>query len=210
MQTDTVVGIVGAVVLVSVMVGVFAYEYNATDGEEGLDTVAASMDAFNATYPGLAADGDLDNDGILNYEDSDLDGDGTPNMGDSTIAFEGDLSGVVAASTGSAMRDANAFHVDQGAQSILISISYDRPAPLPGAVTQQPGLDFTLVDSEGISYESGQAQFTPGSATVTLSFELFASPFMQGEWTLTASSNSLVATSMTYTANLTVGYDVEA
>lgn len=82
---DTIVGIVGAVVLVAVMAGVFVYEYNnpATDATPGGGDGNAT---FATAYPGLDAKGDIDGDGIANAMDSDIDGDGTNNTADHDTA----------------------------------------------------------------------------------------------------------------------------
>lgn len=93
--TDTVVGIVGAVLLAGVMVAVFVYEYNnppAATGDGDLE--AARHAAFAANHPLLNATEDLDHDGLPNYEDADMDGDGmndTQQPGDLVIRV--DLSG---------------------------------------------------------------------------------------------------------------------
>ncbi len=207
MQTDTVVGIVGAVVLVSVMVGVFAYEYNATDSVDNNSGPNVSMATFNETYPGLSATGDMDSDGIPNHEDSDIDGDNTPDADDDQLTFTADLSGTVAASVASVQSDTKTFHVDEGATAIRISITYDRPLPLPDAVGAQPGLNFGLVDPVGQSYDGVQSPTAAGSSTVTITYDLASAPFLAGDWTFSASSNLLVAPAMSYTADLSVDYD---
>ncbi len=86
MQSDTVIGIVGAVVLVAVMIGVFAYEYNNAPEDVGNTpdptTPAGQMALFAAAYPELNATDDIDLDGTPNYMDDDIDGDGMNNTAD--------------------------------------------------------------------------------------------------------------------------------
>lgn len=74
--TDTIVGIVGAVVLVGVMAGVFIYEYNQPDDPTPIDEGPDEPTGFAADYPTLAAAEDMDGDGVPNEEDPDMDGDG--------------------------------------------------------------------------------------------------------------------------------------
>ena len=76
-STDTVVGIVGAVLLAGIMVGVFVYEYNnpAVPGPL-LPTEEGKMAAFRSVYKGLNATEDLDGDNLANYNDTDMDDNG--------------------------------------------------------------------------------------------------------------------------------------
>ncbi len=97
MQSDTVIGIVGAVVLVAVMVGVFAYEYNNVEEPTGDDRTEQEqrMDRFNSTYPALDPFGNIDDDDLLNWEDDDIDGDDVDEdwgNNDTVIAVVWDLS----------------------------------------------------------------------------------------------------------------------
>jgi hypothetical protein len=75
--TDTVVGIVGAVLLAGIMVSVFVYEYNNAP-DNVVDREQALIDAFRAAHPLLDPLEDIDGDGIPNYEDPDMDGNGAP------------------------------------------------------------------------------------------------------------------------------------
>lgn len=98
--TDTVVGIVGAVLLVAVMAGVFAYEYN-----NPIDGAAEGSEAdlrghFAEAYPGLSADDDIDGDGSANWNDTDVDGDGTPNAADSDVSVHSEMSGTLGPAAG--------------------------------------------------------------------------------------------------------------
>ncbi len=96
MQSDTVIGIVGAVVLVAVMIGVFAYEYNNAEEtpDDGPDpnSPEAREAAFNATFTALDPRGDIDGDGTLNYLDDDIDDDGLNNTVDTDVVVTFDLS----------------------------------------------------------------------------------------------------------------------
>ncbi len=205
MQTDTVVGIVGAVVLVSVMVGVFTYEYNnASDANEVDGGDGASMTAFNATYPDLSASDDLDGDGTPNHMDDDLDGDGIPNEADDAVSVSSVVDGTVAQSAGTASADSQTFVLGEGAQSFTLTLTYDRPTPLPAQ--QAPRIDWELIDPNGITeYNIEETDAAAPSSTVTVTIE-FGGDLEPGEWTLTATSTSLVSTEMSYSGELVVGY----
>lgn len=143
MQSDTIIGIVGAVVLVAVMVGVFAYEYNNAPEPEpigqGPDSMAGKMAAFNATYPGLDAAQDLDGDGIPNYDDDDLDGDGDANAGDDDIAVHKTFTGNVAARTpqSNPASTANQFFIGSGHMGGTITVNWGTTAgPIGGAIDE--------------------------------------------------------------------------
>ena len=88
--TDTVVGIVGAVLLAGIMVAVFVYEYNNPPSPGGPPDPTLSDEErvaqWSKDYPGLAAKEDLDNDGRLNYNDTDMDENGVAD-----VEQEGDL-----------------------------------------------------------------------------------------------------------------------
>jgi hypothetical protein len=98
--TDTVVGIVGAVLLVAVMAGVFAYEYNNPVDGAGEGSDADLRAHFGSAYPGLSADDDVDHDGHANYVDDDIDGDGTPNAADSDVSVHSEMSGALGPAAG--------------------------------------------------------------------------------------------------------------
>lgn len=83
MKSDTLIGIIGSILLIGIMVGVFAYEYNNVDD---VDQDEIRKEAFNkGQYGHLHAEGDLDGDGVPNFKDADLDGDGTSNGDDATL-----------------------------------------------------------------------------------------------------------------------------
>src|SRR5688572_20840856 len=95
--TDTVVGIVGAVLLVAVMAGVFAYEYN--NPVEDVPDDSSQRSHFEEDYVGLSAGDDLDGDGTANYLDDDIDGDGSPNDGDDMLNVLVPVSGSIGSNT---------------------------------------------------------------------------------------------------------------
>ncbi len=164
--SDTVVGIVGAVLLVAVMAGVFVYEYNNVEPVDG-----NGVD-FSEAYPNLDASGDIDGDGIVNSEDSDIDGDGIDNADDDDTAVVVEMQGTIGpganslvlealAETGHTMLHAEATlgNADLGTTSLAIefdgtqvasdtagvgstTISVDADAGEPGTYTavlrQQP------------------------------------------------------------------------
>src|SRR5688572_28436495 len=98
--TDTVVGIVGAVLLVAVMAGVFAYEYNNPVAAEDPGSEGGMRAAFASAYPGMSADDDVDEDGQANNADDDLDGDGTPNAADSDVSVHSEAGAVLGPAAG--------------------------------------------------------------------------------------------------------------
>lgn len=133
MQSDTIIGIVGAVVLVAVMIGVFAYEYNNVPEEDGVDpdSAAAKMESFNMTYSALAASEDMDGDGVLNYEDEDLDGDGIPNDEDDMLMVNIPVSGTVAAPTPTNTEPTSTFDftIGTGVSSGTVTITWSVTQP---------------------------------------------------------------------------------
>ncbi|MGB1697180.1 MAG: hypothetical protein ACPHK8_02140 [Thermoplasmatota archaeon] len=91
MKSDTIIGIIGSILLIGIMIGVFAYEYN---NVEEVDKDEIRKEAFNmGQYGHLEADGDLDGDGIPNFKDSDLDGDGVANGDDASLERIFDFNG---------------------------------------------------------------------------------------------------------------------
>ncbi len=131
MQSDTIIGIVGAVVLVAVMVGVFAYEYNNApepmDGDGGEMTEAEKMAAFEAAYPGLNATDDIDNDLAPNYNDTDFDGDGRDNDVDNETMVHKTFNGNVAARMNPTTNPANSatqFVIGQGHKGGTVTVEW--------------------------------------------------------------------------------------
>lgn len=151
MQSDTVIGIVGAVVLVAVMVGVFAYEYNNVDEALSPEEEQAQREAdFLAAFAELDPNGDLDGDGVPNVNETDLDNDGINNTEDDDFEFSQvhDASGAIAAgppATGYSMT----FDTEDGVGHVMLELSHD--AILEQAGQQQPSLSVTLTDPTGLS-----------------------------------------------------------
>ncbi|MGB0652784.1 MAG: hypothetical protein ACPGQL_06245 [Thermoplasmatota archaeon] len=157
--TDTVVGIVGAILLVGVMAGVYIYEFNNVDDGD-LDNNggngAMGVPAF------LDADGDIDGDGTPNGEDDDVDGDGIANADDDKTAAAVSFTGSFAA--GPAASNDHPVTFEEGVAHFMLNITYDAllPAPAPTA----PGLSVSLLDPEGGSVATGTG--TTDGSTVTL------------------------------------------
>lgn len=171
--TDTVVGIIGAVVLVAVMAGVFVYEYNNTDAE------GSSMHAqehFEEDFAGLAATQDMDGDGTPNYQDEDIDGDGTPNADDTELTQTVTVSGSVPAPspTGAGSPYTQGFSVQNGSVHFQGSLTYART----GGVT--PNMQATLTGPDGFSVT---ATSTSTQTSGTLTFDV-AEGLAPGDYTL--------------------------
>lgn len=157
--TDTVVGIVGAVVLAAVMVGVFAYEYNNVPAT--VEGPAAEQAAFTSAYPGLNATGDLDDDKIPNFQDADLDNDRLNNSADETVAVAVPLSGTVAQATTGAQSVSLTVKIEEGIAALSASITYDLVAPQPAALAPAlPTFQFALLAPNGETVVSGTNSFS--------------------------------------------------
>jgi hypothetical protein len=200
--TDTVVGIVGAVALVAVMVGVFVYEYNnepeTADGVTMTDQ--ENRTHFEADWAGLNATDDLDNDGQANYMDSDLDGDGVDNTNDTEeVAYTQDLSGSVGAQGGSAVVTIP-VEVATGAHEIVVTITTTGQSGLPHMAR------LTLVNPDG---ESQPGETGSGSLTVS------AEATEPGTWSVRVEQQQGVpmgggaGTPFTFTGTAQVHYIVE-
>lgn len=175
--TDTVVGIVGAVVLVAVMAGVFVYEYNNT--EAGPLSVEQQQKHFEEDYAGLSATQDIDGDGIQNFNDTDLDGDGVENSEDTQITQTVRVSATVAAPspTGSTPYT-QTFMVSNGTEHFQGTMTYTRTG---GTV---PNLQATLSGPSG--FDTVTATSSTSGNTATMSFDI-AEPLPPGQYTLTIS-----------------------
>lgn len=185
--TDTVVGIVGAVVLVAVMVGVFAYEYNNAPAAAGGEDAAKT--SFRSAYPGLNATGDLDGDKILNFEDPDLDGDRLNNSDDASIAVAVPLSGTVAQATTGAQSVNLLVQVEKGIETLTASISYDLVAPQPTALAPAiPTFQFALLDAAGETVVTGTNAYAGQTGTNTL--EVDGGELAPGTYTLRVTASS--------------------
>jgi hypothetical protein len=174
--TDTVVGIVGAVLLVAVMAGVFVYEYNnpveETTGE------AAARAHFEEDYAGLSAMDDIDGDGTPNYMDPDLDEDGVANEDDDMLAVQVPVSGSIGSSTPLAPSQpfTAAFKVGNGTEHLGGTITYTRTG---AAALGLPTFAARIVDGSGDTVAS--ATSTTSGNTVTMTFDV-EEPLVAGDY----------------------------
>lgn len=199
--TDTVVGIVGAVVLVAVMAGVFVYEYN--NAPEGASGAEEMQEHFEEDYPGLMALQDIDEDGTPNWNDTDLDGDGVDNVNDTMVARTLPVNVDVAAPTGAATTQSFTFQVVNGSESLGGSVSYTRS---PGG--QVPVVSATLEGPSG--FESRTLNFVASGSTYTADV-VVEEPLPAGTYTLTFRNQGPgglvpVGQAATVTGNLEVHY----
>lgn len=172
--SDTVVGIVGSVLLVAVMVGVFVYEYNNPVTAEG----PGSGGSFRADYPHLAATEDIDADGLANAGDSDLDGDGITNPKDPTIGVTVRISGSTPAPSGPDLPGlpttparvvaTQPFTVGQGFRHLNGTVTYTSSTPSPAPAS--PGLSVAIVDAGGA--EKARAASSTSGASFTFTFDV--------------------------------------
>lgn len=176
--TDTVVGIVGAVLLVAVMAGVFVYEYNNPAPQES--TAAAAQEHFEADWPGLSATDDLDGDGQANYLDEDMDGDGSPDVGDDMLAVGVPVSGSIGQNT--PVSPSAPFTVDfavaNGTEHLGGTITYTRTG---AAALGLPTFAARIVDSSGDTVAS--ATSTTSGNTVTMTFDV-NEPLAAGDYSV--------------------------
>ena len=176
--TDTVVGIVGAVLLVSVMAGVFVYEYNNPATEGSSDDEARAH--FEEDWPGLSASDDLDGDGQLNYQDDDLDGDGTTNLDDDMLAVAVPVSGSVGQNTPvtPSAPFTKEFDVANGTEHLGGMLTYTRTG---AAALGLPTFAARIVDENGETVAS--ATSTTSGNTVTMTFDV-DEPLVAGTYTV--------------------------
>jgi hypothetical protein len=160
--TDTVVGIVGAVLLVAVMAGVFVYEYNNPAEAEDLSD-SGQQEHFEEDYAGLSANDDIDGDGKANYMDEDIDGDGTENGNDTTVSTTFTGSGAIGPSGGPVSTSFfTEFTVGNGSVHIEATVTLSTPIPVYSGnfIVQLVDPDGTVVDD--------QASSPTGSASLTV------------------------------------------
>lgn len=173
--TDTVVGIVGAVVLVAVMAGVFVYEYNNTEGEDL--SVDEQQEHFEEDYEGLVATQDIDGDGIQNFNDTDLDGDGIENGEDTqitqTVPVDANVPAPSATGAGSFEMP---FTVSNGTEHFQGTLTYTRQS---GQVAL-PNVQATITGPGGFSVTGSSS----GTTAMTITFDV-AEPLVPGTYTLT-------------------------
>jgi hypothetical protein len=155
--TDTVVGIVGAVLLVAVMAGVFVYEYN-NPAEPEDTTPEGRMAHFEEDYAGLSANDDIDDDGIPNYEDDDLDGDGSSNENDTEVAVTMESTQAIGQAT-----TRLAFYVGNGSVHVTSTVSISLAVPNPlfagNFIIELVRPDGTVADNQA-STPGGASTFT--------------------------------------------------
>ncbi len=180
--TDTVVGIVGAVVLVAVMAGVFVYEYN---NEDAGASELQEQEHFEEDFLGLDASQDMDGDGVPNYQDDDIDGDGIANASDDSLSTVFAVSGSVGQATPTSQGTpyTQSFAVQNGSEHLQGSVSYQRTS---GTVAS-PSLQATITGPDGFS---AQATSTTSGNTVTMTFDV-SEEMPAGEYTLTISNVAL-------------------
>lgn len=198
--TDTVVGIVGAVLLVAVMAGVFAYEYN-NPATPDATSDAGMRSAFASHYTGLNATEDLDGDGQANYMDADLDGDGVANGNDTevgvSIKVTGSIPNGVAPNTMAA--GSTDFKAFTGVVHVLAFVNYTA-SPLP---VQQYSLQVSLVDSEGKSVANGVATTSGGKTSIKVD----TTDVMPGAYSLKVNMNGANGQGGSYDGVILVHYE---
>lgn len=182
--TDTVVGVVGAVLLAAVMVGVFVYEYNNAPAGPANDDAGKAV-TFAANYPNLEAEGDLDGDGMANFKDPDMDNNGVPDAnqtGDLVVRFpfDGSVPAAAPPAMSSSMTSAP-IPVHEGNTRIEYTVYYNSTTPAPAntpqlaaslsdggdpvAGTHQPPANGETAGRVTYSSESG---FAAGNVTLTV------------------------------------------
>lgn len=203
--TDTVVGIIGAVLLVAVMGGVFAYEYN-NPAEAGTGSAAHQKAHFLEDYPSLNATDDLDGDHLANYNDTDIDGDGVANEVDEDTAVHQEISGSIpaGANPNPAMVGSHAFTAGTGVLHVMAYVNYTAagPAPLP----TQPVLQVALKDSSGSTVANGVATTTG----TTVSIKVESQDITPGAYTLSISVTGANPAARPYTGAINIHYDAPA
>lgn len=180
-STDTIVGIVGAVLLAAVMVGVFAYEYsNAPAAQPTGD--AALIQHFHEDFPALNATGDINQDHVPNYKDPAFNATGEVLA---TFRFPGSMPQPMPPATAAPPVEFQ-LHVEEGNVGTALTLTYNTstPAPLPGA----PTLDLAITGSGGssdITASSPQRAQAAGSMAVTVTVTVRTLP--PGQYTLRVS-----------------------
>lgn len=208
MQSDTIIGIVGAVVLVGVMVGVFAYEFN-NDPDTGAtpeEEQQRQMAAFTDAYPDYAAEEDIDGDGVPNYMDDDIDGDGTSNQNDTATETTMEISGSAAAGPTGNTDSVHSFEVASGATGYHAEITYSTLGT-PADNTLQT-LEIDVTGPDGFTGSAGSCTGGGGSFTCTSSWQDL---MPAGTYTLTVSHNGVagqvpMGQSLSFTGEVVVHY----
>lgn len=185
--TDTVVGIVGAVLLVAVMAGVFVYEYNNPAEPEDMSD-AGRQASFEEKYAGMSALDDVDQDGMPNYNDTDVDGDGTDNGNDTKMGTSSSMSGAVGPQVGGTVVPSLelGFYAGNGTVHIMATVTTSAQASNPlfsgNFVVQLLRPDGSVADD---------AATTPGGSN-TLTVEVQeGDEIPTGNWTVRVTQNTV-------------------
>jgi hypothetical protein len=187
MKSDTFIGIIGSILLVGIIIGVFVYEYNSV---EELTAEELQKQSFaRSEYSHLEAEGNIDGDEFLNFEDDDLDGDGVPNASDDELAVIVPFDGTYETGAGGLLGTHQA-QAGTGIFSISVEVIVTPTASLVGIPTTEEyvaeltingdkrgdsGLEYTVPGEQGalvltISSTGGQlgGEYT-GSLTLNYS-----------------------------------------
>jgi hypothetical protein len=201
--TDTVVGIVGAVVLAAVMVGVFVYEYNnaPTELPGGNGDGDGRLAAFRTHYPLLNASSDLDGDGQPNLDDPDLDGDGVGNGNDTTVAVVVPFSGTMAPGA-APVTQPHEFAVHPGMAGLEVVLFYNSTAPSP--LPSTPAISF-VVEGPGGSIGSSNAPAPPAGSTAYRPAFSTPEPLEPGAYRVTVTGRG-PGPSTVYHGRITISY----
>ncbi len=185
--TDTVVGIVGAVLLVAVMAGVFVYEYNNPAEAEDLSD-AGLQASFEEDYEGMSATDDIDGDGTANYADKDIDGDGTENGNDTMVSTSFSMSGAVGPQVGGTVAPSlsQVFYVGNGSVHITATVTTSVQAPNP---LFAGNFVVELLRPDG-SVADNQASSPGGSSTLTVETQE-GDEIPTGDWTVRVTQNTV-------------------
>lgn len=169
-STDTVVGIVGAVLLAGIMVAVFAYEYAnpATPAGPPPDSSTLHQATFAREFPALNATDDIDGDQVPNYNDTDLDGNGMADANQTgDFRFTAHFSDTSPAPPATTYSKDFALHVGQGNAGIKAWLNWTVTAPLPQLPTS-PNFSYQLMhDGEAVG-SVGQVSATGTSRSIPL------------------------------------------
>ena len=179
--TDTVVGIVGAVLLVAVMAGVFAYEYNNPAEPEDMSP-AGQMEHFEEDYEGMSANDDIDGDGLANWQDDDLDGDGASNENDTMVATTTEQTGA----TGPQATITMPFYVGNGTVHVTATVVTNLQAGNP---LVSGNVIVELVRPDG-SVADNQASTPGGSSTFTVETQE-GDELPAGDWSVVVRPNQV-------------------
>jgi hypothetical protein len=185
--TDTVVGIVGAVLLVAVMAGVFAYEYNNPATAAGTtDQQSKERFASDPLYQGLSPTDDIDGDGKANYMDSDIDGDGKDNGNDTDVAVHFSMSGALGPQVGTQVAPDLKLGLVVGNGSVHVTSTVTTSTSAPG-VAGNFLVELLAPDGHTVATKAS----TPGGPS-TLTVETPAdAEITPGSWTVRVSQNTV-------------------